>query len=40
MADALEEHGERFSIDGRNIANLWFADNIDALAEDFPSYSS
>ena len=40
MADALEEHGERVSIDGRNIANLWFADNIDAPAEEEKEYET
>ena len=33
MSDALEEHGRRVSIGGRNITNLEFADDIDALAE-------
>ena len=31
--DALEEHGRRVSRGGRNITNLEFADDIDALAE-------
>ena len=31
-SDALEEHGEKVSIGGRNITNLQFADDIDALA--------
>ena len=34
MFDALEEHDGNVSIDGRNISNLWFADDIDALAEE------
>ena len=34
MSDALEEHGRRVSIGGRNITNLEFADDIDALAEE------
>ena len=33
MADALEEHDGKVSIGGRNITNLRFADDIDALAE-------
>ena len=33
MSDALEEHG-KVSIGGRNITNLRFADDIDALAEE------
>ena len=33
MSDALEEHDGKVSIGGRNINNLRFADNIDALAE-------
>ena len=33
MSDALEEHDEKVSIGGRNITNLRFADDIDALAE-------
>ena len=32
--DALEEHDEKVSIDGRNFTNLRFADDIDALAEE------
>ena len=31
---ALEEHDRKVSIGGRNITNLWFADDIDALAEE------
>ena len=34
MIDALEEHDRKVSIGGRNITSLWFADNIDALAEE------
>ena len=34
MSDALEEHDGKVSIDGRTITNLWFADDIDALAEE------
>ena len=34
MSDALEEHGRRVSIGGRNIINLEFAEDIDALAEE------
>ena len=34
MSDALEEHYGKVSIGGRNITNLRFADDIDALAED------
>ena len=33
MSDALEEHDGKVSIGGRNITSLWFADDIDALAE-------
>ena len=33
MSDALEEHDEKVSIGGRNIINLRFADDIDAVAE-------
>ena len=32
--DALEEHDGKVSIGGRNITNLRFADDIDALAEE------
>ena len=31
MSDALGEHGGRISIGGRTIANMRFADDIDAL---------
>ena len=34
MSDALEEHGGKVNIGGRNITNLWFADDVDALAEE------
>ena len=34
MSDALEEHDGKISIGGRNITNLWFADDIDALVEE------
>ena len=35
VSDALEEHGGKVSIGGRNITNLQFADDNDALvAED------
>ena len=34
MSDALEEHDGKVSIGGRNITNLQFADDTDALAED------
>ena len=34
MSDALEEHDRKVSIGGRNITNLRFADDIDALAEE------
>ena len=34
MSDALEEHVGKVSIGGRNITNLRFADDIDALAEE------
>ena len=34
MSDALEEHDGKISIGGRNITNLRFADDIDALAEE------
>ena len=33
MSVALEEHDGKVSISGRNITNLRFADDIDALAE-------
>ena len=33
MPAALEEHAGKVSISGRNITNLRFADDIDALAE-------
>ena len=34
MSDALEDHDVIVSIGGRNITNLRFADDIDALAEE------
>ena len=34
MSDALEEHDGKVSIGGRNITNLRFADDIDAIAEE------
>ena len=34
MSDALEEHDGKVSISSRNITNLRFADDIDALAEE------
>ena len=34
MSDALEERDCKVSIGGRTTTNLWFADNIDALAEE------
>ena len=34
MSDALEQHGRRVSIGGRNITNLELADDIDAPAEE------
>ena len=34
MSDALEEHGGKVSIGGRNITNLRFVDDIGALAEE------
>ena len=34
MSDALKEHDGKVSIGGRNITNLRFADDIDALAEE------
>ena len=34
MSDALKEHNGKVSIGGRNITNLLFADNTDALAEE------
>ena len=33
MSDALEEHDGKISIGGRTITNLWFANDIGALAE-------
>ena len=34
MSDALDKHGRRVSIGGRNITNLELANDIDALAEE------
>ena len=34
MSDVLEEYDGKVSIGGRNITNLRFADDIDALAEE------
>ena len=34
MTDALEDHEGTLSIEGRTITNLWFADDIDGLAEE------
>ena len=34
MSHALEEHDGKVSIGGRNITNLRFADDIDAIAEE------
>ena len=34
MSDALEEHDGKVNIGGRNITNLRFADDIDALSEE------
>ena len=34
MSNVLKEHDKKVSIGGRNITNLQFADNIDALAEE------
>ena len=34
MSDALEEHDGKVSIGGRNITNLLFVNDIDALAEE------
>ena len=34
MSDALEEHDGKVSIGSRTITNLWFANDIDALAEE------
>ena len=34
MSDSLEEHDSKVSIGGRNITNLLFADDIDALADE------
>ena len=34
MSDALEERDGKVSINGGTNTNLWFADDIDALAEE------
>ena len=34
MSDALKEHDGKVRIDGRNITNLLFAEDTDALAEE------
>ena len=34
MSDALEDHDGKVSVGGRNVTNLWFADDIDALTEE------
>ena len=34
MTDSLEEHDGKVCIGCRNITSLWFADGIDALADD------
>ena len=34
MSDALETHDGKVSMSGRNITNLQFVDDIDALAEE------
>ena len=34
MSDAFEEHDGEVSIGGRNITNLWFADDIATLVEE------
>ena len=34
MSNALEEHDGKFSVGGRNIINLLFASDIDALADE------
>ena len=34
MSDALEDYDGKASIGSRGITNLWFADDIDALAEE------
>ena len=34
MSESLEEHDRKVSIGGRNITNLLFADDKDALAEE------
>ena len=34
MSDALEEHDGKIRIGGRTITNLWFTNDIGALAEE------
>ena len=34
MSDAVEEHGRKVSVGGRNIIKLWIANDIDALTEE------
>ena len=34
MSDAVEERDRNVSIGSRNITNLWFADDTDALAKE------
>ena len=34
MPDALEEHDGKVSIRGKNTTNLWYADDVDAVAEE------
>ena len=34
MSDALEEHDGKISISSKNIINLQFAEDIDAMAEE------
>ena len=34
MSDALEEHDRKISISSKNIINLQFAEDIDAMAEE------
>ena len=40
MSDALEEHDGKVNIGGKTITSLWFADNIDALAEEGQEFES
>ena len=34
MSDPQEKHDGKVSMGGRNVTNVWFADDIDALAEE------